>query len=277
MSPTFTKRIAGRPAGTFILFLLTFTAAACTGPPGGRGPVQLRFAQSASPHFDMEILRVTAESASRSYVKLVVMNVVMNQASPRRNRGHEPGPEIITGASGVIVDPAGYVVTAAHIAKSTSLEARVTTVDGRVYPARILKVDAERELALLQIEGTGTRFAAVRPASGARRNQPVFAIGTPGNRPGAVSVGHVTDPALGRRVGYGEYGFQGPIQLALRVEPGHSGGPVFDMDGELVGMIFAFDLENRDGEYVNTGAAYAIPARDVMRFILEHSPGSGNF
>lgn len=272
LSPIITNRITGRPAGAFVLFLLASAATACAGSQGGPEPVQLRFAQAASQYSDTQDLPVAAESASRSYVKVVVMN----KASPRRERGLEPGPGIITGASGIIVDPAGYVVTAAHIAKSASLEARVTTVDGRVHVARILRVDAERELALLLIEGNETRFAAARPAVGVRRTQPVFAIGTPGNRPGAVTVGQVSHPGLGRRVGYGEYGFQGPMQLALHVEPGHSGGPVFDMEGALVGMVFAFDLKSRGGDYVNTGTAYAIPVRDVMRFVRDHSPGAGN-
>lgn len=272
LSPLITNRIAGRPAGTAVLLLLAGAAAACAGPGSVAEPVQLRFVQAGFLHSATDDLRVAAESASRSYVKVVVMN----KASSRRDRGHDPAPGVITGASGIIVDPAGYVVTAAHIAKSTALEARVTTVDGGVYAARILEVDAELELALLQIEQAEARFTAAHPAVGVRRTQPVFAIGTPGNQPGAVVVGQVTHAGLGRRVGYGEYGFQGPMQLALQVEPGHSGGPVFDMEGALVGMIFAFDLMNRGGEYFNTGTAYAIPVREVMRFVRQHSPAAGN-
>jgi len=182
----------------------------------------------------------------------------------------------VNGASGIIVDSAGYVATAAHIAGSTDLMARVTTFDGREHPARIVHVDARREMALLKIRSHGTRFPATEPGPAVHAGQTVFAIGTPGNRSGAVTAGRVTQPRLDRRIRYGRFGFQGALELAMTVEPGHSGGPVFDAGGKLLGMIVAFDLKRTgSGRMVTTGTAYAIPAPDVLAFFHQATAATG--
>lgn len=270
-----TSRFHGNPAATsLILMVLAGVVSACAGSPHKPGTVHLSFPDDERSYTEIDNHRSVARSAARAYVKVVIAR----KASRRHEPGYEPALRVVNGASGIIVDPAGYVVTAAHIAKSTAFEARVTTVEGREYSAHIVHVDAGGEMALLKIPGEANRFHAAEPAAGARRNQPVFAIGTPGNRPGDVAVGHVVQPRLERRIGYGDFGFSGPMELAMRVEPGHSGGPVFDTEGSLLGMIIAFDLrKTASGDYVNTGAVYAIPAGDVMEFFHRWAPRAGNF
>lgn len=257
-----------------ILMVSAGIVTACAGPSHDSNVVHLRFPDSEQSYSRIDHHRSVARSASRAYVKIVITSKAPKRGEP----GYEPALRVVNGASGIIVDPAGYVVTAAHIAKSTAFEARVTTIDGLEYAARIVHVDAGREMALLKIPGEGNRFHAAEPAAGARRDQPVFAIGTPGNRPGAVTTGHVVRPRRERRIGYGDFAFRGPMELAMRVAPGHSGGPVFDAEGSLVGMIIAFDLRSTaSGDYVNTGAAYVIPAGDVMEFFHRWAPRTGNF
>jgi len=130
-----------------------------------------------------------------------------------------------------------------------------------------VRVEANRELALLKILDHPGPFPAAQPAAGLQAGQPVLAIGTPGNRPGSVTIGRVALPVLEKSFRYGDFGFERAIELRLDIEPGHSGGPVFDSDGLLVGMIVGFDLREMDsGEYTNTGTAYALPAADLMRF-----------
>lgn len=265
----------GNPlAASLVLMVLAGVVGACSGPSHKPGTVHLRFPDDRMSSTDIDNYRSVAQSAARAYVKIVIAR----KASRRREPGYEPALRVVSGASGIIVDPAGYVVTAAHIARSTAFEARVTTVEGREYSARIVHVDAGREMALLKISHQGNRFHAAEPADGVRGNQPVFAIGTPGNRPGAVTVGRVVQPRLERRIDYGGFGFTGPMELAMDVQPGHSGGPVFDTEGSLVGMIIAFDLRGTaSGNYVNTGAVYAVPAGEVMEFFHHWAPRTGNF
>lgn len=243
-----------------VLIVLT----ACSGYSRGNHPIQPQFDEGEWPGPGGPDYRSTVRSAASNYVKVVIVG---KQSSADRS-GPESALNIVSGASGVIVNPCGYVVTAAHIAKSISLEGCVTTIDGDVYGARILHVDPEQEMALLKITTGGKRFSVIRPAAAVHAHQPVFAIGTPDNRPGAVAAGYVVKPRLGRTVRYGEFAFDAPMELALSVKPGFSGGPVFDGTGSLVGMIIAFDLSRRGdmNDISYTATAYAVPARALVEF-----------
>lgn len=271
-------RRAGRgygPPATIQAVLATLTAAvtACAGTPHGDAAPRLRFPDTEWPASPAADYRLAAKSAAHAYVKIVVVA----DSSRQRDRRNDSTPRTVNGASGIIVHPAGYVVTAAHIAGSTDLSARVTTVGGRELPAQVVHVDAGREMALLKIADSGTRFPAAEPGSVTRAGQPVFAIGTPDNRPGAVTIGRVTQPRLERRVRYGEFDLQGTLELAMTVAPGHSGGPVFDAEGTLVGMIVAFDLKRTEsGRMATTGTAYAIPTPEIMAFFRQWAARSGN-
>jgi S1-C subfamily serine protease len=267
------SRCRWKPAARVTLMVLAGAAAGCAGQSAEPRPIELRFPDASLTCAGFDNCRHAARTAARVYVKVVILA----PAPAHGGRVDRANQRVVSGASGIIVGPAGYVVTAAHIARSTALEARVITIDGREHSARVVDVDADRELALLKIDDEKSRFATVASAPGVRRGQPVFAIGTPGNRPGAVTVGYVDQPRLERRVGYGEYGYQGPMRLALQVEPGHSGGPVFDTEGSLVGMVFAFDLKNNSGDYFNTGTAYAVPARDLKAYYRDRATPFGNF
>lgn len=262
-----------KSAALLAVLVLSCVAPGCAGQPRAPGPVDLRFSGNALPASGVDDYRAVARSAARVYVKVVVVS----SAATVPERGHDSKQRVVSGASGIIVDPAGYVVTAAHIARSTELEARITTLDGREHGARVIHVDADRDMALLKVQGSGNRFPTIERAPGVRRGQPVFAIGTPGNRPGAVTVGHVARPRLARRIGYGAFGFREPMQLAMHVDPGHSGGPVFDLEGALVGMIIAFDLSDDSGQLFNTGIAYAVPAGDLAEFVRDRALRTGNF
>lgn len=233
----------------------------------------LRFPYDELVYSTMADYEAVARSAARIYVKVTIRA----KAPPRTGRSTHTGNRIISGASGTIMDASGYVVTAAHIAGSTDLEARVQTLDGREYPARIVRVDAGRDVALLKIDGDTVQFPTAEAADELRVDQPVLAIGTPGNKPGVVSVGRVVQPLMHKRVSYGDYGFTNPLLLEMRVEPGHSGGPVVDAKGRLAGMIVGFDLRrNTDGEYVATGAAYAVPVKDLRDLVQRWTGLSGN-
>lgn len=185
-----------------------------------------------------------------------------------------PGRAIVNGASGTIVDRRGLVVTPAHIAKDRRFAAAVTTIDGRVHPAAIVDVAPARELALLKIApGPGIRTPDQADPRSLRSGQPVLAIGTPNNTPGVVSHGHVRAPRLDQRIAYAEYGYDDAIELDMEIEPGHSGGPLFDTEGRLVGMLASFGLGNtRQVPYVSTRLAYAIPAPAIADYLAEVAP-----
>ena len=83
-----------------------------------------------------------------------------------------------------------------------------------------------------------------------------------------VTVGVVANPCRGLRIEYGEYGYDNAIELRMEVEPGHSGGPVFDTEGRLIGMVASFGLgDTQRVPYVSTMIAYAVPAAAIAAYL----------
>lgn len=266
------QRDSFRPAAALRLLVVPalIVVVACTGLSTGTTPMTLRFAAGVE-EAGFRAPRALARSVAATYVKVTVLR--------QRDAAAEPGATaaggIVTGASGILVDPGGTVMTAAHIARGTGFHARVTTLDGREYPARIVRVDRESEMALLKIR-SARRFAAAEAGNGVETGQPVLAIGTPDNKPGVVAVGRVAIPRIEGRIGYGEFGHDNPIRLQIDAGPGFSGGPVFDEQGRLQGMVIGFDLRrDTSGELVNTGFAYAVPAATLMDAARDWSAAAG--
>jgi S1-C subfamily serine protease len=215
-------------------------------------------------------LREIAERNAAIYVRVAVFSPEDGPSSAAE--GAAGG--LVNAASGIVVDRSGLVVTAAHIALSTALRAEFITGDGQRRAARILCVDPERELALLAIEP----FAAMRVARFAdgaaiRPGEAAVAIGTPGNRPGVVSFGTVARPRLRARIAYPPYGFDAAVELTLEVEPGHSGGPVLNARGELIGMVASFVVGDvSQVNYVSPRVAHAVPAAEIDAFVRAKRP-----
>jgi S1-C subfamily serine protease len=155
--------------------------------------------------------------------------------------------------AGILVDPAaGLVVTSHHVVEEMKAP-RVATHGGKKGTARVARIDRERDLALLEVpalvdaELPRPRFVA---PSALRPGQEVYAIGSPRKLPFSVSRGIVS--FLDRAVGGGKF-----IQLDMSINEGNSGGPVFTLDGEIVGVM-SFVMRRA------TGIAFATPATRVF-------------
>ena len=134
--------------------------------------------------------------------------------------------------AGSIWHPDGLIVTNAHVAGSGRL--RVTLPDGRELPARVLALDSGLDLAALALEAEGLPSIELGDSRGLRPGQLVLAIGHPWGVSGAVNAGAV--------IGTGPRQPDTPsperewIVAGLRLRPGHSGGPMMDVHGRLVGI-----------------------------------------
>jgi S1-C subfamily serine protease len=95
--------------------------------------------------------------------------------------------------------------------------------------------------------------------------EPVFAVGTPDNRGGVVSLGRVLVPKLEGRLEYNGFGFADAIKMRIDVVPGNSGGPVFDRAGKLVGIIGAFGLPDPGEKTSRLG--YAVPSNSIRAYL----------
>ena len=173
-------------------------------------------------------------------------------------RGQSPRRQFTTGqGSGFFISADGYAVTNNHVVdKAESVE--VTTDDGKIHQAKVIGTDPRTDLALIKVDGDN--FPFVRLADQAPRiGDWVLAVGNPFGLGGTVTAGIVS--ARGRDIGAGPY--DDFIQIDAPVNKGNSGGPTFDVDGNVIGVNTA--IFSPSGGSV--GIAFAIPSDTVKTVI----------
>ena len=160
--------------------------------------------------------------------------------------------------SGFFISADGYLVTNNHVIdKATVVE--ITTDDQKTYTAKVVGTDPRTDLALLKVEGKAD-FPWVRLAPTVPRvGDWVLAVGNPFGLGGTVTAGIVS--ARGRDIGAGT--FDDFIQIDAAVNRGNSGGPTFNLAGEVIGVNTAI-VSPTGG---NIGIAFAIPSETVQTVI----------
>lgn len=184
----------------------------------------------------------------------------------------QTGREPSGSGSGWVYSDDGLVVTNAHVVLEAE-EVLVVLSDGTQIPASIVGTDWSQDVAVLQLEPDGGQelppTATVGDSSEVRAGDEVIAIGTPlGQFANTVSVGHVgaTDRALNTRVGYS---VQNLIQHDASLSPGNSGGPLFSMDGEVIGMNVAKVDALSTGQQATDDISFAIDSNAVVAVVEE--------
>ncbi|WP_421790949.1 Do family serine endopeptidase [Hyphobacterium sp.] len=161
--------------------------------------------------------------------------------------------------SGFIIDPSGIVVTNNHVIDDAD-EIEVTLVDGRTLPAELVGRDPVTDVAVLQIVSANEDFPAVAfgDSDAARVGEWVFAIGNPFGFGGSLTQGVIS--ARGRDVGgrYDDY-----IQTDVAINTGNSGGPLFNMDGDVIGVNTL--IYSPTGTSV--GISFSVPSAIVERVV----------
>lgn len=163
--------------------------------------------------------------------------------------------------SGVILAEDGYIVTNHHVIDGAST-VKVRLSNGQTYPAVLTGTDEKTDLAVVKINASGLTAAKLADSSTVRAGDFVIAIGNPlGELGGTVTNGIIS--AKDR-----EITFDGKsmtlLQTSAAVNPGNSGGGLFNLDGELVGVVNA----KSSGEDIE-GLAFAIPANTVKEITQE--------
>jgi serine protease Do len=168
--------------------------------------------------------------------------------------------QVITGqGSGFFITADGYAVTNNHVVQNAE-NVQVTTDDGKIYSAKVIGTDPRTDLALIKVDGKD--FPYVKLAAQAPRvGDWVLAVGNPFGLGGTVTAGIVS--ARGRDIGAGPY--DDFIQIDAPVNKGNSGGPAFDVDGEVIGVNTA--IFSPSGGSV--GIAFAIPSETVKSVVAQ--------
>jgi serine protease Do len=157
--------------------------------------------------------------------------------------------------SGFIVDGRGFILATAHDLKRVE-EIRVTLSSGQEFKGDLIKIDSNRDLTLMDVHFLFPSFISLeqrRDLLG--RGEKVYSIGCPDRQPGVIHAGHIRGP-LQQIDGL-------PLwQVEMEILPGSSGSPVFDAEGNLVGVV--------KGRYRGTETVgFLIPLETVIEFLKE--------
>jgi serine protease Do len=163
--------------------------------------------------------------------------------------------------SGFIIDPSGYIVTNNHVVGGAD-EIVVALPDGTDLPAKVVGTDDLTDVALIKVNAsTSLPYVTWGDSRAVEVGDWVVAAGNPFGLGGSVTAGIVS--ARGRDIGSGP--FDDFLQIDAPINPGNSGGPVFNVQGQVVGMDTA--IASPTGASVGIG--FAIPSEIVSRIVTE--------
>src|ERR687886_3050098 len=169
--------------------------------------------------------------------------------------------------SGFVYDNQGHIVTNYHVTNGTR-KADVTFTDGNTYSANVVGKDPNSDVAVLQITSDFSQ-ENVKPlplanSSAVRPGEQVIAIGNPFGLSGTITTGIVS--AKGRLLPNPDTGFSIPnmIQTDAAVNPGNSGGPLLNTQGQVIGLNTA--IFSSTGVY--SGVGFAIPSNTIAKEVL---------
>ncbi len=170
--------------------------------------------------------------------------------------------------SGFLVDGKGHILTNAHVVANAS-KIRITLVDKRSFPARLIASDPDSDLAVLQVSAGGLPQVAMGTSRDLMVGETVIALGNPFGLSNSVTTGVVSASRRSLRTGGRE--FRDFIQTDASINPGNSGGPLVNLDGEVIGVNTAIVQEAQ-------GIGFAIPidkARRILGDLLRFGRVSG--
>lgn len=210
-------------------------------------------------------------------VSPAVVQIVIAGYGPTEDHGHIDTAKIVRQraiGAGIIVDPDGYIITNAHVVEGaqrirvilppppagSSLDIQPIHA-GQILDAKVLGVHRESDLALLKVEATNLPSVHFRTEVRVRQGEVVLAIGSPDGLRNSVSMGVISSVAR-------QLDPENPmvyIQTDAAINQGNSGGPLVDVDGNVVG-INTLILSKGGG---SEGLGFAIPA-DIVNFDYQH-------
>src|SRR5246127_1835915 len=256
--------------GVIACAVVTASALAQSTPirTAGDAPVVLSKAP-ASPNLLRELN--SSLEAVVSKISPAVVQIVVTGYGPSEEHGHSDTARIVRQhaiGTGIIVDPDGYIMTNAHVVEGAQ---RIKVIlpppasappsepqpihAGQILEARILGTHKQSDLALLKVDAAHLPAAALRSDVRVHQGELVFAIGTPEGLRNTVTMGVVS--SLARQLDPDKPMVY--IQTDAPLNPGNSGGPLVDIDGNVIGINTLMLSEGGGSE----GLGFAIPAAIV--------------
>jgi 2-alkenal reductase len=247
--------------------MLVFASLACQSISTGTAPVQTL--PAAAP--TLAPILVSAENVNQqdtlsSLYQNVLPGIVSIQVTTAQ--GGSLG-------TGVIFDNQGHIITNEHVVDGQeSIE--IAFSSGYKATAKLVGVDKDSDLAVIKVDAPESEIHPL-PLGDSKQikvGQSVVAIGNPFGLNGSMTLGIIS--ALGRTqdsnrqlAGGGSFSVADMIQTDAAINPGNSGGPLFNLNGEIIGINRSIrtDASNVTGEPVNSGIGFAIPANLIKRVV----------
>jgi serine protease Do len=179
--------------------------------------------------------------------------------------GEEQGVKRIALGSGFITDPSGLIVTNNHVV-GESAKVEIILQDGTKYPARIVGRDPRTDLAVLRIKADQPLpYVPFGDSSAAQVGDWVVAVGNPFGLGGSVTTGIIS--ARGRDIHAGQ--FDDFLQIDAPINRGNSGGPTFNLSGEVIGINTAIYSPNGG----SVGIGFAVPSNVAKAVVTQLESG----
>jgi len=248
---------AGR-TGMALLAAVLLMSPALVRPADARGPEAV--ADVAEQVIDAVVNISTKQSVDMSELPQLPPDSPLNDLFKefKKRQGQNGGPKrrVNSLGSGFVIDPAGYVVTNNHVISEAD-EVDVILNDGTTLRAKIIGRDTKIDLALLKVEPkTPLKAVQFGDSDKLRLGEWVIAIGNPFSLGGTVTAGIVS--ARNRDIRSGPY--DNYIQTDASINRGNSGGPLFDLNGKVIGVNTAI-ISPSGG---SIGIGFAVPSNTVV-------------
>jgi len=247
-------------SGGFVLGAVCM-AAVYTGMPRASAAPELqvkpRLMSSSSTESTSELHNL--DSSFRNLAKFVGPAVVDIQMQSKRSMDENGARMPVTQGegSGFIFSPDGYIATNDHVVGDADT-VKVTLKDGREFTGKVTRAnDVNSDIALVKIDGKNLPYISYADSSTVDPGEFAMAIGAPFGLENSVTVGHVS--ALGRSNQIERHVYTDLIQTDAAINMGNSGGPLVNVDGQVIGMNTAI-FSPTGG---SNGIGFAIPSNQV--------------
>ncbi|HCC58013.1 MAG TPA: peptidase S1 [Solibacterales bacterium] len=210
-------------------------------------PIETRAAgYSSDENNNIEIYK-TAHQATVNITSIVYTEDFFFRVYPSEGSG-----------SGFLINADGQILTNRHVVRGSN-KLTVTLADHKQYAARVLGMDSQNDLALIQISASRKLpFLRLGSAENLQVGQKVLAIGNPFGLQGTLTTGVVS--SLGRSLRSENGTLENMIQTDAAINPGNSGGPLLDSKGDVIGINTAiYGAQTADGQGGSIGIGFAMP------------------
>jgi len=245
---------AGAVVGGRVVWLMT--------KPNGTSPLQINNTGTTVPA-SVTISNSDIETTITQAVEKVGPAVVtVTGTIPGQMTFFGRSPDAQSSGSGVIISSDGYIVTNNHVVENAQ-DLSVIMSDGTELPAKLVSTDIYADLAVVKADGTMPAVAIIGNSDNLKSGETVIAIGSPlGEFRNTVTVGVIS--ATGRSVDTGSgYTMEDLLQTDAAINQGNSGGPLVNLDGEVIGINTLIIRGGNGSTAVAEGLGFAIPSKTM--------------